>query len=79
MFPIGFNFLFDGYVIPDKILCDGYVIERNNQKHKLLSINIILCDGYVIERNNQKHKLLNNNTILCYGHVINSTIYNRNI
>jgi hypothetical protein len=29
MFPIGAKFLFDGYVIPDKILCHGYVIKRD--------------------------------------------------
>jgi hypothetical protein len=35
-----------------EILCDGYVIERNNLKYKSLNNNKILCHGYVIERNN---------------------------
>lgn len=47
----GLNSLFDGYLITSKILCDGYVIRKPNQKHNALNINSFLCDGYVIAAN----------------------------
>jgi hypothetical protein len=51
MFHFGRKFLFDGYLIASKILCDGYVINKACSNCKSLIIMIYLCDGYVIKGN----------------------------
>lgn len=48
IFRFGLKTLFNSYLIPTQILCDGYVIEHATSIYKLLKINCFLCDGYVI-------------------------------
>lgn len=48
MFPIGLKALFDGYLMPSRFLCYGYVIDGGVINFKSLIINDFLCDDYVI-------------------------------
>lgn len=44
----GLKNLFDGYLMPSRFLCYGYVIDGGVINFKSLIINDFLCAGYVI-------------------------------